>query len=106
MALRFILTNIDALRSTASSARSDAMAKEGHVDYDVSSVPVKARAGPTTGRGWYGWVLGCDVSSNYSFFLVACARCDDSYANPPTHNRSLTVNFEESWEGDGRPRLL
>ena len=56
-ARRCISLKIDALRSAASSARNDAMAKEGHVNYDVSNVPVLARADPTTGRGWYGWVL-------------------------------------------------
>jgi len=30
-------------RSTASSARSNVMAKEGHVNHDVSNVPVEAR---------------------------------------------------------------
>ena len=71
---RFILLNIDTLRSTASSARSDVMAKEGHVNYDISNAPVEACAAPTTGRGWYGWVLaGADVSSNYSFCCCVCA---------------------------------
>jgi hypothetical protein len=35
---------------------SDATTKEGHVNYDVSDVLVKARAAPTMGRGCYGWV--------------------------------------------------
>ena len=48
-ARRCISLKIDALRSAASSARNDAMAKEGHVNYDVSDVSVKARAAPTTG---------------------------------------------------------
>ena len=47
-ARRFILLNIDALRSTASSARSDATAKEGHVNHDVSDVPIEARVNPMT----------------------------------------------------------
>jgi len=42
---------IDALRSTASSASSDATAKEGHVNHNVSGVPVEARVNPTTGSG-------------------------------------------------------
>ena len=41
----------DALRSTATSARGDATAKEGHVNYDVSDVPVVARAARTMGSG-------------------------------------------------------
>ena len=47
-------STIDALRSAASTARCNAMAKEGHVNYDVSDVHVEAHAAPTTGRGWYG----------------------------------------------------
>ena len=56
-ARRFILSKIDALTSAASSARSDAMAEEGHVNYDISDVNVEARAAPKTGSGWFGWVL-------------------------------------------------
>ena len=41
----------DALRSTATSARGDATAKEGHVNYDVCDVPVVARAARTMGSG-------------------------------------------------------
>ena len=37
------LSQINALRSAASSARSNATANEGRVNYDVSDVPVKAR---------------------------------------------------------------
>jgi len=48
---------IDALRSTASDARSDATKKKGHVNYDVSNVPVEARAAPTMGSGCHGSVL-------------------------------------------------
>ena len=56
-ARRFILSKIDALTSAASSARSDAMAEEGHFNYDISDVNVEARAAPKTGSGWFGWVL-------------------------------------------------
>ena len=48
---RFISSKINALRSAASPARGNAMAKEGHVNYDMSDVPVEARAAPTTGSG-------------------------------------------------------
>ena len=41
--------NIDALRSTASSARSNTPAKEGHVNHDVPDVPVEAHINPMTG---------------------------------------------------------
>jgi len=54
---RFITLNIDVLTSAASSARSDVTANEGRINYDVSDVPVEARAAPTTGSGCYGWVL-------------------------------------------------
>jgi hypothetical protein len=56
-ARQFISSKNDALRSAASSARSDATVEKGHVNYDVSEVPVLARADPTTGRGCYGWVM-------------------------------------------------
>jgi len=56
-ARRFISLNIDALTSAASSAHSDATSKEGRVNYDVSDVPVEARAAPTTGSGCHSWVL-------------------------------------------------
>ena len=52
-----VSSKIDALRSTASDARSDATKKKGHVNYDVSNVPVEARAAPTTGSGCHGSVL-------------------------------------------------
>ena len=41
----------------ASSTRSDATAKEVHVNYDVSDVLVEARGAPKTGSGLYGLVL-------------------------------------------------
>jgi len=75
-ARRFISLNIDALRSTASSRRGDATAKEGRVNYDVFDVgdatakegrvnydvfdvPVEGIAGRMMGRGCYGWVTAC-----------------------------------------------
>ena len=56
-ARRCILSKIDARRPAASSASSDATAKEGHVNYDVSDVLVEARGATTMGSGWYGLVL-------------------------------------------------
>jgi len=58
-ARQFISLNIDALPSAASSARSDATANEGCVNYDVSDVPIEARAAPTPRNGCHGWVLAC-----------------------------------------------
>ena len=54
---QFILSQIDVLRSAASSARSDATGNEGRVNYDVSDGPIEARAAPTMGSGCHGWVL-------------------------------------------------
>ena len=71
---RLFSSEIDALRSTASSARSDATAKEGHVNHDVSDVPVEARVNPTTGSGWYGWVLAARRRDVKLFFLLSLAR--------------------------------
>jgi hypothetical protein len=65
---QFILSKIDVLRSAASSTRSDAVAEKGHVNYDVSEVPVLTRADPTTGRGCYGWVMAAQQRViEYSF---------------------------------------
>jgi hypothetical protein len=61
-ASQFILSKIDALRSTTSPACGNATAKEGHVDYDVSDVPVKAPAAPTTGSG-------CKTTCHQIFFF-------------------------------------
>jgi hypothetical protein len=47
-ARRFILSKIDALTSAASSARSDAMAEEGHVNYEISDVNFEARTAIAT----------------------------------------------------------
>jgi len=58
-ARRFISLNIDALTAAASSTHSNTTANKGSVNYDVSDVPVEARAAPTMGSGCHGWVLGC-----------------------------------------------
>ncbi len=55
---QFILLKIDVLRSAAVSEHSNTTAKEGHVNCDISDVPVLARADPTTRRDRYGWVFG------------------------------------------------
>jgi len=76
-ARRCISLKIDAQRPAASSARSDATAKEKHVNYDVSNVLVEACGAPTTGSGWYGLVLVARrrvVES--SIFPVGPCRCD------------------------------
>ena len=59
---QFILSKIDALRSTTSPACGNATAKEGHVGYDVSNVPVKVPAAPTTGSG-------CAMTCHQIFFF-------------------------------------
>ena len=68
---RFILLKTNALRSVALSERSNATAKEGHVNCDVSDVPVLARADPTTRRDRYGWVFG---GATEFFVFVGCMR--------------------------------
>ena len=78
------LLKIDALRFAASSQGSDATAKEGHVNYDVSDVPIEARAAPMTGSGCFGWVMARvqRVVEYYSFSLSR-TRSDGRSANPP-----------------------
>ncbi len=77
------LSKISALRSAASSQRSDATAKEGHVNYDVSDAPIEARAAPMSGSGCFGWVMvrAQRVAKNYSF-LLSRTRSDGGSVNP------------------------
>ena len=63
---RCISSKIDARRPAASSARSDATAKEGHVNYDVFDILVEACSAPTTRS-----LLG--IGANYD--LSDVARC-------------------------------
>ena len=42
---------------SASTAQCDVTAKEGHVNYDISNVPVEARLAPTTGKGCHSSLL-------------------------------------------------
>ena len=93
-ARRFISSKIDALRSPASTPRCDALAKKGHVNYDVSDVPVKARAAPTTRRGCHGSVLAArDDAKNISFFRWERAEGDthpaDAIVGPGRVGRGL-----------------
>ena len=71
---RFILLNIDTLRSTASLSRSDVTVKEGQFNHNVSDVPVEVRVNPTTGSGWYGWVLKAQQLDVKLFFLLSLER--------------------------------
>ena len=83
-ARRFISSKINALRSAASSQRSNTTAKEGHVNYDVSDVPIEARAAPTTGSGCCGWVMVRTLHVvELFFFVVARTGSDGGSANPP-----------------------
>jgi hypothetical protein len=75
---RFILSTIDALRSAASLARGDMTENEGHTNYDVSDVPVKARAAPTTGSG-------CVMTCCQIFFFGSRARALMAALQPPPH---------------------
>ena len=77
------LSKIDALRSAASSQRSDATVKEGHVN-DVSDLPIEVWAAPTTGSGYFGWVMvrARRVVEYYSF-SPSRRRSDGGSAIPP-----------------------
>ena len=100
-ARRFISSKIDALRSPASTPRCDALAKKGHVNYDVSDVPVKARAAPTTRRGCHGSVLAArDDAKNISFFRWERAEAETRYT-PRRRDRRSRARREGSWEGGG-----
>ena len=80
--------NIEALRSTASSACSDATVKEGHVNHDVSDVPVKVCANPMTGSGWYSWVLAARRHDVKLFFLLSLAHAVMAALRTPPPTRS------------------
>ena len=64
------------LRSAASSQRSNATAKEGHVNYDVFDALIEAHAAPTTGSGCFGWEMACaqrfteSLTASRTTFLV------------------------------------
>ena len=78
------LSKINALRSAASSQRSNVTAKEGHVNYDVSDAPIDARTAPTTGSGCFGWVMArAQHVVEYYSFLSSHTRSDGGSANPP-----------------------
>ena len=82
---QFILLKINALRSAALSKRSNTTAREGHINCDISDVPVLARVDPTTGRGRYGWVFGGAAE-----FFVIFGRARALMAalrTPPPHER-------------------
>ncbi len=82
---QFILLKIDALRSAAVSERSNATAKEGHVNCDVSDVPVLTRTDPTTQRDRYGWVFG---GATEFFVFVGCVRAlMAALRTPPPRDR-------------------
>ena len=97
-ARRFISSKIDALRSPASTAQCDATAKKGHVNYDLSNVPVKVRAAPTTGSGchvlyWHAR----DDAKNSSFFGGSARR-----RKRDTHPADAIVGTERVGRGLGK----
>ena len=77
---RFILLKINALRYVALLERSNTTVKEGHVNCDVSDVPVLAHADPTTQRDRYGWVFG---GAAEFFVFVGCTRALMAALQPP-----------------------
>jgi hypothetical protein len=68
-------SKINALRSAATSARRDATANEGHVNYDVSDVSVEAIGSRTMGSGCatVGY-CACDDAKNRSRFFRGSTR--------------------------------
>jgi hypothetical protein len=111
-ARRFISSKIDALRSPASTAQCDATAKKGHVNYDVSDVPVKACAAPTTGSGCHGSVLArARHAKNSSFFLVGVRGGGsaiipaDVIVGTERVGRGLGKGGESCWRGQQRRAL-
>ena len=109
---RFILSKIDALRSPASTAQCDATAKKGHVNYDLSNVPVKVRAAPTTGSGchvlyWHAR----DDAKNSSFFGGSARRRKrdthpaDAIVGTERVGRGLGKGGESCWRGRQRRAL-
>ena len=79
------LLKINALRSAASSQHSNVTAKEGHVNYDISDVPIEARAAPTTGSGCFGWIMACAWHViEYSFLLLRARALMAALQTPPT----------------------
>ena len=109
---RFISSKIDALRSPASTAQCDATAKKGHVNYDLSNVPVKVRAAPTTGSGchvlyWHAR----DDAKNSSFFGGSARRRKrdthpaDAIVGTERVGRGLGKGGESCWRGRQRRAL-
>jgi hypothetical protein len=57
--------------------------KEGQVNHDVSDVPLEARVNPTTGSGWYVWVLAVRRRYIKFIFLLSLARTVMVALQPP-----------------------
>jgi len=100
-ARQFFSSKIDALTSAASSARCHDTEKKGHVNYDISDVPVEARAAPTTGSGCHGSVLAArDDAKNSRFFRWERAEAE-ARDTPRRRDRRCRACREGSWEGGG-----
>ena len=64
------------------------MVKQGHVNHDISGVPVEVRVNPMTGSGWYGWVLAAQQRDIKLFFLLLLARAVmAALRTPPPRDR-------------------
>ncbi len=93
------------LRSAAFSARSDATAKEGHINYDVCNVPVEARAAPTMGSGCYSWVMAQRAMwcKNNLYFLGGSTQSQkrdaDAIVGAGRVGRGLTKGGGSCWGG-------
>jgi hypothetical protein len=60
---------------------------KGHVNYDLSDVPVKARAAPTTGSGCHGSISACAQGcEKLSIFSVKAREGGRAKYTPPTRS--------------------
>ena len=74
---------------------------KGHVNYDLSDVPVKSRAAPMTGSGCHGSVSACARRcEKLSIFLVR-AREGGSAKYTRRRDRRHRACREGLWEGGG-----
>ena len=92
------IMKINKLTSAASSARRDATANEGHVNYDASDVIVEAIGSCMTGSGCatVGYWACNDAKNRSSFFSG-----EQAQYTPHQRTRRHRACREGSWEGGG-----
>jgi hypothetical protein len=70
-----------------SATRRRTRENKGHVNYDLSDVPVKACAAPTTGSGCHSSVSACvRRCEKLSIFLVRAREGGSAKYTPPTRS--------------------